>query len=67
MDIEELREITSENDLGVDELIMLLAEYIGDKEVTDNCDIYLEKYYKWWDNAEKLYRKCKEIGEIIRQ
>ena len=31
---------------GIDEVLMLLAEYIGDKRIIEEVDKYVDAYYK---------------------
>ena len=56
---------SKDNRVSIDELLCLLAEYIGDKDVIDTVDLYVSDYSKWFDKVDLLYQKCKDITKIM--
>ena len=51
--------------LGIDELLLLLSECIGDKEIEEEVGKYVDDYYEDWEQTYKEFKKLyKEIDEL---
>ena len=53
--------------LGIDELLLLLSECIGDKKIDKVVNRYVDDYYKDCQIFEKYSKAIKNIKEIIRK
>jgi hypothetical protein len=52
--------------LGIDELLLLLAECIGDKKIEEEVGQYVDDYNKSWEQTHQEFIDLhKAIGELV--
>ena len=52
--------------LGIDELLLLLAECIGDKKIEEEVEKYVDDYNKSWEQTHQEFIDLhKAIGELV--
>lgn len=55
--------------LGIDELLLLLAECIGDNKIEEEVGKYVNDYYESFEETskefEKLYKKIQELEDEL--
>lgn len=63
--------VKREEKLGLDELMLLLAECIGDEQIEEETGKYVDDYYKDWDYIQKefhdLHAKIDELEEKCKK
>lgn len=59
------------NDCGIDEVLMLLAEYIGDEEVLNEVGKYVDNFYdsinSSFEYTERLDRKIEDAVKKLTE